>query len=127
MDMVKLSVMEQREELVTEGPPRLIPSLGAGFNAIANNVTLIILPILVDLILWLGPRLRVRDLFLLEESGNRISTTDFSMVVNPARLLWKMVRTSSDLSRKSSSRFSWRELLLSIAGSKWSGNKLRYR
>lgn len=64
MDMVKLSVMEQREELVTEGPPRLIPSLGAGFNAIANNVTLIILPILVDLMLWLGPRLRVRDLFL---------------------------------------------------------------
>jgi hypothetical protein len=62
--MVKLRIMESNLDQVTEGPPRLIPSLGAGFNAVTNNVSLIILPIMVDLMLWFGPRMRIKSLLL---------------------------------------------------------------
>jgi len=62
--MVKLRIMEQKLEQVTDGPPRLIPSLGAGFNAVANNISLILFPVLVDLLLWFGPRLRIKNLLL---------------------------------------------------------------
>jgi hypothetical protein len=42
--------------------PKLIPSLLAGFEAVANHIELIILPIILDLILWFGPHLRIKVL-----------------------------------------------------------------
>jgi hypothetical protein len=39
-------------------PPKLMHSLTAGFDAIANHFGLVIFPILLDGFLWLGPRLR---------------------------------------------------------------------
>jgi len=45
-------------------PPRMIPSLVEGFNAIANHLYLILFPILLDLLFWLGPRLKVKKYFL---------------------------------------------------------------
>ena len=44
-------------------PPGVIGSLKAGFDAIASNLTVILLPLFLDLLLWLGPRLRVDRLF----------------------------------------------------------------
>lgn len=44
-------------------PPGLIASLAAGFEAVASHITVITLPILLDLFLWLGPRLRLKELF----------------------------------------------------------------
>ncbi len=38
-------------------PPGIIGSLRAGFDAIASNVTVILMPLALDLLLWLGPRL----------------------------------------------------------------------
>ncbi|MDI6769534.1 MAG: hypothetical protein QMD04_07665 [Anaerolineales bacterium] len=43
-------------------PPGLIASFTAGFNAIANNTPVIILPVMLDLFLWLGPHLRLKQL-----------------------------------------------------------------
>lgn len=43
-------------------PPRLIPAFVAGFNAIANHIYLIIFPVFLDLVLWLGPLIRVKNL-----------------------------------------------------------------
>ncbi|OGN72205.1 MAG: hypothetical protein A2X25_00645 [Chloroflexi bacterium GWB2_49_20] len=43
-------------------PPGLIPALAAGFDAIANHVAIILLPALLDMLLWLGPRLRMKTL-----------------------------------------------------------------
>jgi len=43
--------------------PKLIPTFVAGFNAVANNIHLIVFPILIDLLFWLGPLVRVRELF----------------------------------------------------------------
>lgn len=47
-----------------KNPPRLIPSLVEGFNAVAGNVYIILFPITVDLFLWFGPMIRVRNLLL---------------------------------------------------------------
>jgi hypothetical protein len=43
-------------------PPGLIATFTKGFDAIANNVAVIVLPVVFDLFLWLGPRLRLKQL-----------------------------------------------------------------
>lgn len=43
-------------------PPGVIGSLRAGFDAVASHVGLIILPLALDVILWLGPRFSVDGL-----------------------------------------------------------------
>jgi len=45
-------------------PPRLMPSFIAGFNTVASNIYLILLPVLLDLLLWFGPHLRLKELML---------------------------------------------------------------
>jgi len=44
-------------------PPGVVGSLKAGFDAIASNISVILLPLLLDLLLWLGPRLHIDRLF----------------------------------------------------------------
>jgi hypothetical protein len=44
-------------------PPGIVGSLKAGFDAIASNLSVILLPLALDLLLWLGPRLHVDTLF----------------------------------------------------------------
>ncbi len=43
-------------------PPGVIGSLKAGFDVVSGHVVLILMPLLVDLFLWLGPRLSVDKL-----------------------------------------------------------------
>ena len=43
-------------------PPGVLGSLKAGFDIVSNRVTLILLPLSLDLFLWLGPRLNVDGL-----------------------------------------------------------------
>jgi len=45
-------------------PPRLFSTLGKGFNIVANHIQLILIPVVIDPVLWLGPKLRVRQLLL---------------------------------------------------------------
>jgi hypothetical protein len=45
-------------------PPRIIPSIVEGFNAIAGRVYLILFPVLLDLFLWFGPLVRVKKLLM---------------------------------------------------------------
>jgi hypothetical protein len=52
--------MTDSQELPT--PPRLIPALVAGFDAIANHILLIIFPLGLDLLIWLAPHLRLKSL-----------------------------------------------------------------
>lgn len=42
--------------------PRMLPTLVAGFNTVAGHIQLILLPLVIDLILWLGPKLRITAL-----------------------------------------------------------------
>jgi hypothetical protein len=43
-------------------PPGLVASLAAGFESVANSITVIALPVLFDLFLWFGPHLRLQEL-----------------------------------------------------------------
>jgi hypothetical protein len=45
-------------------PPSLIASLRSGFDAIANHVVVILLPLVLDLVLWLGPHIQVKTVIL---------------------------------------------------------------
>jgi len=45
-------------------PPRLFASLMAGFDSVANHVAVILPPVLLDLFLWLGPHLRLKEFLL---------------------------------------------------------------
>jgi len=77
-------------------PPRLIPSLVEGFNAVANNVYLIIFPIFLDVLFWLGPRLRVKKFFLpllmeaaeLSSSAYGVEAADF---IETTGEMWTLV------------------------------------
>jgi hypothetical protein len=77
-------------------PPRLIPSLVEGFNAVASHVYLILFPIILDLFLWLGPRLRVKKFFLplmleaaeLSSSAYGAQAADF---VETTREMWTTI------------------------------------
>jgi hypothetical protein len=42
-------------------PPGLVASLMAGFDSVANHIAVILPPVLLDLFLWLGPRLRLKE------------------------------------------------------------------
>ena len=44
-------------------PPGVIGSLRAGFDVVSSHVWLILLPIVLDVFLWLGPRLSVGNLY----------------------------------------------------------------
>ncbi len=44
-------------------PPGIISSIKAGFDTIATHITAILLPLLLNSFLWLGPRLRLNALF----------------------------------------------------------------
>jgi len=54
--------MTAAENRIPTAPPSLIKALLAGFDSITNHIELIAIPILLDVFLWLGPRLRLEGL-----------------------------------------------------------------
>jgi hypothetical protein len=44
-------------------PPSLMKSLMAGFDAVTNNLSLILFSVLLDMLLWFGPHVRIARLF----------------------------------------------------------------
>ncbi|HMZ08528.1 MAG TPA: hypothetical protein PK078_12995 [Anaerolineales bacterium] len=55
--------MEETSVETLPPPPGVINSIKAGFDAIASHITAIFLPLLLNLFLWLGPRLRMVEMF----------------------------------------------------------------
>ncbi len=55
--------MQSDSNTITITPPRLISSIAAGFNTVANHIYLILFPVALDLLLWLGPHVRIKALF----------------------------------------------------------------
>jgi len=54
--------MKNSDSLALPPSPNLVIAFRAGFDAIANHVALIAFPVSLDLLLWLGPRLRLTEL-----------------------------------------------------------------
>jgi hypothetical protein len=76
--------------------PRLIQSLTSGFNLAASNIKLILLPILIDLLLWFGPRLRVQTLFspLVKDVASTMATlqsADLQGLTQTTQEIWQLV------------------------------------
>src|SRR5215208_670277 len=63
-------------------PPGVIGFLKAGFDAVSSHVWLILLPLLLDVFLWLGPRFRVDGLvtpffrLIFNQARTTLSSTD---------------------------------------------------
>lgn len=90
-----MNVTPENPSAVTIRPPQLIQSLVGGFNAVANNVTLILLPVILDLLLWFGPHLHLKSLVepdILEAFRfMRLNgTADMRAVLDNAENLWKL-------------------------------------
>ncbi len=76
-------------------PPRLFATLIKGFNTTAARVHLILIPVLVDLALWLGPKLRLKALLqpLVDEmSGNLLNFAPAEMqtLVTSSQGIWQL-------------------------------------
>ncbi|HSK88081.1 MAG TPA: hypothetical protein VK880_06995 [Anaerolineales bacterium] len=89
-------------------PPGVIGSLRAGFDAVSRHVGLIVLPAVLDILLWLGPRLSVDGLL----------SPALTLIFNQARLT---VTSSADLSQYAQIQAAFNELvahfnLLSLLG-----------
>ena len=73
-------------------PPRLIPALVAGFDAITTHILVILFPILTDVLIWLAPHLRIKKLVedvigeMIALSG--IESTELSEMVGVGQDAW---------------------------------------
>lgn len=79
-------------------PPGIINSIKAGFDAVASRITAILLPLLLNLFLWLGPRLRMEALF---DSLQGDMVSFWTAMKIPAEDIQKMVDTYSQVSQSS--------------------------
>ena len=64
--------------------PSITKTLAAGFNLVAENIYLIFLPVLIDLTIWLGPKIRVYELLsenVLQLINNISQTAPESLLV----------------------------------------------
>lgn len=79
----------------TIAPPRMIAAIMAGFNLVANHIYLILFPVGLDLLLWFGPHLRIKDLltpYLTEMNAEMTAAIQPSMKETLTVLMdwWKM-------------------------------------
>jgi hypothetical protein len=54
--------MNKDSQLMLPPAPNLIGAIRSGFDAITNHILLILFPILLDLLLWFGPRIKLTGL-----------------------------------------------------------------
>ncbi len=77
-------------------PPSLMKALTAGFDAISNHAWLVVFTLLLDLVLWMGPRFRLYSLFrsILEQPAA------LSSLGNPELLqsFWETIQSFNILS-----------------------------
>lgn len=94
--------MKTPPNLTDSHPPRLFPTIFGGFNIVASNISLILLPVLIDLILWLGPKLKLES--LLSPSLNDITNTllkiegaDLQETIRASHLIWVQLLSQFNL------------------------------
>jgi len=88
--------METQANINKITPPGLFRSIISGFNAITNNISLILFPVLLDLILWFGPKIRIIELIkpiILEASEliASIGSTELTSIIDTGSQTWNAV------------------------------------
>jgi hypothetical protein len=97
--------METDTKTLKPHPPGLVQALRAGLDTVANNLYLLVLPILLDLILWLGPRLSLKTLLtpMVEDAIQQLmtaggtTTNDMMQVIAQLRQVWEQFLESFNL------------------------------
>jgi hypothetical protein len=81
--------------------PKVIDAFLSGFNTIANKPYLILIPVIVDLFLWLGPAWRVDSYFepLLQDVSKlpEMDVADFAGSIEAYQTLWQDVLKNFNL------------------------------
>jgi hypothetical protein len=98
-------------------PPGIIASLKAGFDVIASHVSAILLPLLLNLFFWLGPRLRADEFFN--------SIKDF--ILSSGLKAEEVQRLTEQFDAVSYINFFWilRTFPVGISGLQFAGNTLK--
>lgn len=84
MDMQKLQSLPP--------PPGVIGSLRAGFDAVASHVWLILVPLALDIVLWLGPRLSVDGLlrpfvrYMFSQAKRGVAASEMNQFLEAQRI-----------------------------------------
>jgi hypothetical protein len=82
-------------------PPRLVPALVAGFDAITAHISVILLPIFVDILIWFSPHFRIKNLveaFIGEMAAlSSIEGADLSEMFEVGQEVWLQVAEQFNL------------------------------
>jgi hypothetical protein len=100
--------MDKIESQVIPAPPNLITSLRAGFDAVANQIVIIIIPMAIDILLWLGPHIQVKTLV-----NDYLDRMVASAQVNSIQT-GGLISSSIDIMRNVASHFNLLSLLRTI-------------
>jgi hypothetical protein len=85
--------MTDQTETKTLTPPRLIPTIVAGFNTVANRLWLTLIPVGLDFLLWFAPKLSLKNLLmpLVIDTTNtltQLGSTDLTTTLAEAQKIW---------------------------------------
>lgn len=89
--------MKTTETQTLPDPPRVIPSLVAGFDVVTNHIGLILFPIGLDLLLWLGPHLRLKEMIeswmalMLQSFESIQEMTGMTEMIEATQEVWAFV------------------------------------
>src|SRR5512143_532721 len=71
-------------------PPGIMGALRTGFDTIAGNVSVILMPLALDLLLWLGPRLSPARLLNTVFEGNlKVLTQTYGLKLDTLQSNWE--------------------------------------
>ncbi len=88
--------METKNNEIIAPPPRLMPTFMAGFNAVSNHIWLIIFPVLLDLFLWFGPKLRLQTVLapIIEDANRTLNAaggSEMTQILVSAQEAWTIL------------------------------------
>jgi hypothetical protein len=87
---------------LTGTPPKLFPTLIKGFNTIANHWYLILFPIVMDVILWLGPKVKVKTLLapfvtMMTQNVLKLSPAEMQPTAQAYQTVWDQILNQFNL------------------------------
>jgi hypothetical protein len=84
--------MNRDNQLTLPPAPNLIGAIRSGFDAITNHIILILFPIMLDLILWAGPRFRLTELIKSTSAQifqvYSIQDPEMAELIQPVQAVW---------------------------------------
>lgn len=88
--------MNTKSAPITNTPPGWVSALTTGFNTVTNHMYLILFPVVLDLLLWFGPHLRIKNLLfpLLAEvnaSLRELAQPDMREMLNAGANAWQVI------------------------------------